>query len=501
VYPLGVDRGESAVPAARVPADRIRPANDRPERPDRRYVLYWMTAFRRLSSNFALQRAVEAARAFRKPLVVLEGLRADYPWASDRLHRFAIDGMGDHAASLARRRVTYHPYVEPARGAGRGLLEALGADACLVVADDYPCFFLPRMLAAAAGRLDVRVEAVDSNGLFPMRAVDRTFVTALSYRAHVQRTLPEVLGRWPAPIDWSDLPAPAALSGRILERWPATEVEALRSPGPLLASLPIDHGVAPVGRRGGSRAARTVLARFVAGALARYAEDRNHPDLDGTSGLSPYLHFGHVSAHEVFDAVMTAERWTSRRLGRPAGGRRDGWWGVSPGAEAFLDQLVTWRELGFNLCATRPDDYGRFGSLPAWARATLDRHRRDRRRPVYARAQLERAETHDEIWNAAQRQLLRDGRMHTYLRMLWGKKILEWSASPDEALDSMAAIMNRHAIDGRDPNSYAGYSWVLGRYDRPWGPERPIFGTVRYMSSESARRKIRLKRFLLEYGA
>lgn len=483
-----------------VPASRIRLLNDRPLKPAGKRVLYWMTAHRRLSSNFALQRAVEAAQDLRRPLVILEALRCEYPWASDRLHRFVIDGMAEHARALAGEPVTYFPYVEPARGAGRGLLAALASDACLVVTDDYPCFFLPAMAAAAARKVAARMEAVDSNGLLPMRATDRTFTTAFSFRAHLQRTLRDAIRDWPARIDFSRLPGGKPLSALVRERWPATPSRTLEAPERLLASLPIDHTVAPVETRGGSRAARATLRRFVARGLSRYIDDRNHPDVAGTSRLSPYLHFGHLSAHEVFDALMTAERWTTRKLSARAGGRREGWWGASANAEAFLDQFVTWREVGFNMCATRPDDYWRYESLPGWARATLARHSRDRRAHLYTQAELEGAVTHDEIWNAAQRQLVRDGWMHNYLRMLWGKKILEWSPSPEHALDAMAAIMNRHALDGRDPNSWSGYLWTLGRYDRAWGPERPIFGKVRYMSSANTRRKIRLKAFLETYG-
>jgi deoxyribodipyrimidine photo-lyase len=166
-------------------------------------------------------------------------------------------------------------------------------------------------------------------------------------------------------------------------------------------------------------------------------------------------------------------------------------------AEAFLDQLITWRELGFNMCAHR-EDYDSFEALPVWARRTLCKHVRDRRPVLYTARQLECAETHDPLWNAGQRQLVREGRLHNYIRMLWGKKILEWSSRPAKALDYMRSMMDRYALDGRDPNSYAGYAWVLGRYDRPW-PWRPIFGTVRYMSSDSARRKLKMKQFLEQY--
>ena len=282
-----------------------------------------------------------------------------------------------------------------------------------------------------------------------------------------------------------------------------------------LAKLPIDHAVPAAPIRGGTIAARAALRRFVREKLSRYAEDRDHPDLDATSGLSPWLHFGHLSAHEVFRAIADDQDWAvDSRLGaaraparrgaprRPAvrRGSREGWWGMSPGAEAFLDQLVTWRELGFNLCSRR-DDHRSYGSLPPWARATLEAHARDPRPRRYDRPALEAAATHDRLWNAAQHQLLTEGRIHGYLRMLWGKKVLEWSASPEEALETLLTLNDRYALDGRDPNSYSGIFWCLGRYDRPWGPERPIFGTIRYMSSENTARKLRLRQYLERYSA
>jgi len=356
------------------------------------------------------------------------------------------------------------------------------------------------MIAAAGRAITAPLEAVDANGLLPMRATDRTFTTAFSFRAHLQRTFREHLRPWPKEIDVGDLPAlTTPLPRDLAARWPATHTDQLAAPTALLASLPIDHSIAPT-LTGGARAAQATLTRFVAEALDRYPEDQNQPDTRGTSGLSPYLHFGHIAAHDVFAAVMTHAKWTTRKLGTAAGGKRDGWWGAGGAVEAFVDQLVTWREIGFNMCATRPDDYGAFSSLPAWAHTTLGRHRRDPRPFLYSRDQFADAGTHDPVWNAAQRQLSRDGWMHNYLRMLWGKKILEWSPSPEEALAHMTEIMNAHAIDGRNPNSYTGYLWTLGRYDRPWGPEREIYGTVRYMSSANTVRKLRLKQFLKEYG-
>jgi deoxyribodipyrimidine photo-lyase len=243
--------------------------------------------------------------------------------------------------------------------------------------------------------------------------------------------------------------------------------------------------------QGGTDAANRALTRFLAERLHGYAGDASNPRLDATSGLSPYLHFGHISSHQILQAVLAREGWNPARISGRADGRRSGWWGVSVSAEAFLDQLITWRELGFNLCHFR-EDYDRMESLPPWARETLEKHAGDPRPYLYSRQELEMAETHDPLWNGAQRQLLQEGRIHNYLRMLWGKKILEWTSSPQEALNVMIHLNNKYALDGRDPNSYSGIFWCLGRYDRPWGPERPVFGKVRYMSSENTRRKFRL---------
>jgi deoxyribodipyrimidine photo-lyase len=485
-----------------VPQSRIRVINTRPLNANGDFVLYWMTMARRTRSNYGLERAVRCAKELKKPLLVLEALRCDYPDASDRFHQFLLDGMRDNAAAMRRGRALYYPYVEPAPGAGRGLLQELSARACVVVTDYYPAYFLPRMLKAAAAQSGVRLEAVDSNGLLPLAAADgRAFPVARSYRAFVQRELPAHLAELPEDSPLSLLgrgPRLASVPTSVLERWPAATPTLLRG-GSALSGLPIDHTVPPVATPGGPAAAARQLKSFVTHGLGRYNDERNHPDADATSHLSPYLHFGHISAHEVFHALMNKERWTTRRLGRRAGGKRDGWWGVSPGAEAFLDQLAVWRELAFNSCENVPR-FDEYDSLPDWARQTLGKHQRDKRPHQYDQPTLEAAETHDDVWNAAQRQMVRDGWFHGYMRMLWGKKILEWSPSPEAALTRMQSIMNRYALDGRDPNSYAGYAWVLGRYDRPW-PERPIFGTVRYMTSASARRKLKLREYLERYGA
>jgi deoxyribodipyrimidine photo-lyase len=458
-----------------------------------------MVAQRRASFNFALERAADWARHLGRPLLILEPLRSDYQWASVRFHRFIVDGMAANHSALANASVTYYPYVEPEPGHGRGLLSAVAEDACLVVTDHFPTFFLPRMVEKAATRLQVMLEAVDSNGLIPLAASDQEFPTAHSYRRFLQRHLVDHLQNLPLENPLLDLPTPIAVPGRITNRWPQTSPELLHGATDALSRLPIDQSVPEASVRGGAAEGCSVLRDFLEAKLDHYTEVRNRPDDDATSGLSPYLHFGHLSPHQVFLEVATRERWSLEDVVPPANGRRAGWWGMSESAEGFLDQCITWRELGFHFCHHR-EDHGRYESLPEWAQKTLAKHAVDTRDHVYTIDQFDSAATHDPLWNAAQNQLRREGRLHNYLRMLWGKKILEWSSEPREALDNMIELNNRYALDGRDPNSYSGIFWVLGRHDRAWGPERPVFGTVRYMSSANTARKVPVKRYLEVYS-
>ena len=486
---------------AAVPTLRRRAINDASANPDGDFVLYWMIAARRTRYNFAFDRAVELAESLGKPVVVLEALRVGYPWASDRFHRYVMDGMVDNATRLAEGPVHYYPYVEPEAGAGSGLLEALAACACTVVTDDFPCFFLPRMVAAAGARLPVALEAVDGNGLLPIRTTDRVFKRAVDFRRYLQKTLAEHLldGPQPDPLTGMEIPSAAAASlAAIQAQWPVADLEALRAPGGL-DSLPIDHRVSASEEPGGSVAAGKALDAFVRARLGGYADERNNVAERVTSELSGYLHFGHISSHDIFARIAACEDWNPSRLASRANGARAGWWGMSPAAEGYLDQLVTWRELGYNM-TTHQADYASYDALPEWAQITLGEHAADPRPDVYDLDTFERAATHDPLWNAAQRELVRTGRIHNYLRMLWGKKILHWTATPQDALATMIELNNKYAIDGRNPNSYSGIFWCLGRYDRAWGPERPIFGKIRYMSSDSTKRKLDAKTYMLTFG-
>ena len=485
-----------------VPAIRIRTGNSLPVRQDGDFVLYWMTASRRVTWNFALDRAVEWTEKLKKPLVVLEALRCGYPWASDRMHRFALDGMAENACWFEGAEVLYYPYLEPKPNAGKGLLAALGSHACLVVTDEFPRFFVPSMVASEMRQVPVLMEVVDSNGMLPLRQAEQPFPTAFAFRRFLQRELPQRLGEFPKTNAFLNarLPKATVLPQAILKRWPKASPRLLNSGDRVLDDISLDHGIPPVETRGGSTPAQALLREFLRNKLANYAEARNEPEQNATSELSPYLHFGHISVHQIFSEITGQEQWSPNHLALRATGSRTGWWGVSQAAEAFLDQVVTWRELSFNYCQTR-NDYDQFESLPEWALKTLRLHARDERSYVYTYEQFEGAKTHDPLWNAAQTQLIREGRIHNYLRMLWGKKILEWTRSPAKALEIMVDLNNKYALDGSDPNSYSGIFWCLGRYDRPWGPERPIFGTVRYMSSENTARKFNVQEYVREYSS
>jgi len=464
-------------------------------------ILYWMRSSRRLEWNFALQHAVSAARRTDRGLLILDILFCDDPHASLRHHHFALQGMAAIAAGAEKRGSLYYPYAERRPGEGLDLLQILSRQSAEIFTDDFPTHSFEERLDLAAKRLNRKITVVDSNGLLPMKGADRCFPTAFAFRRHLQKALPPHLQSLPERVPLADAQLPSIQPSRAaLTRYPPDKPDELLRNGKILKEIPIDHTPPPVTTGGGLDAARRALSLFVEKRLQDYPEKRNEPEEDGASGLSPYLHFGHISVYEIFDKIAQREGWTPDRLAFSITGKRTGWWGMSREAEAFLDQLVTWREVGFNMCAFNRD-YDRFESLPPWAQQTLHGHEKDLRPRLYSLRQLEEGTTEDPLWNSAQRQLLREGTIHNYLRMLWGKKILEWSPSPREALSRMIHLNDRYALDGSDPNSYSGIFWCLGRYDRAWGPERPIFGKIRYMSSENTARKYHVKGYIDRYQA
>ena len=488
------------------PAARVRLLNEAEVQPKRRYVLYWMTSFRRTRYNFALQHALARAQELGLPLLVWEPLRAGYDHASVRHHTFVIEGMQDNARACAEAGVAYLPWVEPKPGAGAGLLKHLANDAALVVTDDWPGFFVPKMLASAAKQLSVRLEAVDSTGLMPLSLVPKAFARAMDFRRYLQKELTPHLREVPLPDPLKQASALPSLAVPELPRtWNSTTAVFLgaRDRKALIEAierLPVDRAVGAVSAHGGSVEGSRRVADFVRHRLPRYATERSEPMSDASSGLSPWIHFGHVSAHELLDLIGRQENWTPSKMSLKANGSKDGWWGMGASAEGFMDELVTWRELGHVYNWHHGERYD-YDALPEWARATLDGCAKDERAHLYSYEQLEQARTHDPLWNAAQRQLLREGVIHNYLRMLWGKKVVEWTTSPRQALECMLRLNNRWAIDGRDPNSLSGIYWCLGRYDRPWAPKRPVFGSIRWMSSTNTAKKFDTKAYVQAYGA
>lgn len=482
------------------PRIRLRSCNAQEVDSSGRYILYWMIAARRTGWNYGLQHAVELANQNDLPLLVLEALRCDYQWSSARMHRVFIQGMQDNAEAMHQKELRYYAYLEPKKAAGKGLLEALAEDAAAVVTDDYRCIFVPRMLEAAAEKLSKPLIAVDSNGIVPQNLPEKTFLRAYDFRRFFQKHARDCLAERPAadPLSQLNNRTRVALPASITDRWEEADLSTYSDEK--LGRFPYQEDVSPVDFQGGPRAAEKALRHFIRHGLERYDEDRRNLDRPSTSGLSPYLRFGHLSSHQAVAEVLENQSWSPDQLGEKATGSSSGFWGTSEDAESFLDELVTWREVGYNMCATTRD-YDQYDSLPEWARESLEHHASDERPTVYSLEEFEHSQTHDDLWNAAQTQLRRDGVIQNYMRMVWGKKILHWSRDPREALRIMIHLNNKYAIDGRDPNSYSGIFWVLGRYDRPWGPEREVFGKIRYMSEENTRKKLDVSGYLKRYAS
>lgn len=438
------------------------------------FVVYWAQMYRRARSNAALSYAVAEANERGLPLLVYEALRVDYPHASARFHAFALEGARGEAARYRARGAAYAFFLPKTPAEARGVFAALAARAALVVTDDFPTFVAPAQLARAAAACPCPLVAFDDNAVVPLALFPREEYAARTLRPKVQLALDD----WLRPIE-----EPACRRGppaRLDLPFDPFDVERADLAA-AVAALPLDQAVRPVAESpGGSIEARRRLDRLVRERLAAYPDDHNHPDRDGSSRLSPYLHFGHVSAREVALAVRDASAPPAARA-------------------AFLEQLLVRRTLSFNLARSNPDHRG-YDALPDWAKRTLAARALDPRPRLYARPELEQARSGDDVWNAAQRELVETGVIHNYVRMLWGKLVIAWKASPREAFDELIYLNDRYALDGRDPNTYASVLWCFGKHDRPWGPVRPIYGTVRYMTTESARKKLDLDAYLHRWG-
>jgi len=434
-----------------------------------RYVLYWMQASQRAVENPALDAAIARANSLDLPVLCVFGLTASYPEANLRHYAFMIEGLAETRASLARFGITLTVLrAEPDEAA-----LAVAGEAALIVCD---CGYLRhqrRWRARVAKESPCAVLQVESDAVVPVAAAStKAEWSAATLRPKILKLRDGYLAPTPARATPFRAPRPKRDSLGISVPGAVSGLD-----GELLEALPLDRSVAPAeGTKGGTSRALALLHSYIEEKLPFYADERNDPGLETQSGLSPYLHFGQVSPITIARAVRRAS-------------------GVSEAARvAFLEQLIVRRELSMNFVA-HTAAYDSFACLPAWARATLAAHARDARPHQYSARQLEEGRTHDPYWNAAMSEMRLTGRLHGYMRMYWGKKIIEWSPSPAAAFRTALRLNNRYFLDGRDPNSYAGVAWCFGLHDRPW-QQRPIFGMVRYMNESGLRRKFDIEGYV-----
>ncbi len=463
--------------ATQIPEDLGRLANQSrilvrragPPRKDGRCVLYWMQRAMRIVDNPALDVAIEAGNLLGLPVVVYFGVIARYPHANLRHYHFMAQGLRDVAEDAAERGVGFVVRRPPGNS-----LEAFAeeVEAALVIGDENPCREPERWRKVLAKRLRVPYWTVDADVVVPSAVFGRSFFLLHHFRPRLKVELPAYLKaqKTTMPLSaWQPRKAPASfsLSEDMTAGW-----------------RNLDRTVAPVDAfSGGTHAALRRLKAFVDGQLAGYAETRNRPEVQGTSRLSPYLHFGHISPLTIALAVEKTVK-----QGKVQAETRD----------KFLDELIGWRELAVLFVRHNPH-YDSWECAEPWARKTLLEHAGDPRPYRYTLRQLESAETADELWNAAQREMVETGWMHGYLRMYWGKKILEWAPDPATAFDWAVTLNDRYELDGRDPNGYAGIAWaIVGKHDRPWF-DRPVFGLVRTMTGSSIAKKFDAKSYMRQH--
>jgi deoxyribodipyrimidine photo-lyase len=458
--------------------DRVRVLADGPPRATGAVVL-WMQQAQRARANPALAHALAIGALLDRPVAVVVGLTPAYPEATARAYAFMLEGLSEVRERLARRGIGF------ALGLGEPPDVALAAarGAAVLVVDRGYLRHQRAWRARVAAEAPCPVVQVEGDAVVPVDvASGKAEFAARTLRPKLWRVLADYLDPVPdaePTVPWRGGPPAVA---------PFADVAAaLADPVGLRARLGVDERVAPVSAMfpGGEGAAAERLRRLVDHVLPGYADDRNQPQRDGVSYLGMHLHFGQVSPVEVLRRVQAAADAAREGAGRTGSGREAG--GVERGAEGFVEELLVRRELALNH-VERCDDYGAYASLPPWARRTLALHATDPREHVYDDDALLDGATHDPYWNAAMREMRVTGYQHNYMRMYWGKKVLEWSASPEQAYERLLRWNNRFLLDGRDPNSYAGVGWVFGLHDRPWA-ERPVFGTVRFMNAAGLRRK------------
>jgi deoxyribodipyrimidine photo-lyase len=417
-----------------------------------RYVLYWMQASQRVEYNHALEYALIESKKLRKPLLVFFGITENFPEANERHYRFMLEGLREVKSSLGRRGIEMTiRHESPELGA-----VDLSKEASLVVTDEGYLRIQRSWRAYVAEHTEARLVQVESDVVVPVEtASSKEEYSAATLRPRIRRFLQKFL----APMKRSFLKRSSL--GIHAESFDVENVDKA------LSRLHIDRSVKPAaGFRGGTEEAKRHLETFLTRKLKHYEELRNDPTQDVLSNMSPYLHFGQISPLYIALRVLNSG---------------------CTGKEAFLEELIVRRELSMNFTHYN-QNYDEYECLPSWAKETLRRHQRDKREYVYTSNEFEKAGTHDPYWNAAQREMILTGKMHSYMRMYWGKKILEWTETPEDAYRIALHLNNKYELDGRDPNGFAGVAWCFGKHDRPWA-ERPIFGKIRYMNAKGLTRK------------
>ncbi|WP_234572012.1 hypothetical protein [Rhodohalobacter sp. 614A] len=473
--------------------------NDHKPNKDGDFVVYWMQNTRRFHYNFGLEYAVSWANKLGKPLLIYEAFSCHYRWATDRSHTFMMQGMKEHLDFAEKQDLNYLTFCEQKPGQIDSMVMEIFDRASIIISDEFPIFIIKKSNEKYSRKVNIPYITVDSNGIIPLGITDKDPYSAYLFRKIMQKHFVEAYTHPPKKDPLDDLEHTDKIRGltEITDKYPSGK-EALSEIESFVSKLEINHSVKPIDWEGTRKAGLGMLGQFISNGLFDYGDKRNDPDEQKTSHLSPWLHFGKVSVFEIVRAVFDhqPDDWSLDRITFNAGSR-EGFFNGDSNISKFLDELITWREVGFHFAHHRPD-YDQFDSLPDWARDTLNEHRGDSREWNYSYNELAEAKTHDELWNAAQTQLREEGIIHNYLRMLWGKKVIEWTPDPETALKYLIDLNNTYAIDGRDPNSYTGIFWCFGRFDRAW-QERSIFGKIRYMTSESTRKKVKINQYLAQY--
>ncbi len=428
------------------------------------YVLYWMASTQRFEENWALRFATLEADRLGLPLLIHHGLDPSYPYASDRVHTFVLQGARELASRARDLGLTYRFALRRRRDDDRRVVDRIAARAALVVTDLYPSAGVLDRTLRFADRVACRVVMVDSVGTTPAAEFPREQSAAFQMRGRLIKGLDTHLE------EVEDRPPRKALKSSSLSSLDVEWLDLARVDiADEVARCEIDHSVGPVADvQGGLSAARARLDEFVSDGLDAYDERRREPsDEGGSSRMSRWLHFGMIASAEVVRAA---------RAHAP-----------EPALASFLNEIVVWRELSLNFCLRR-DDYMKLRAAPEWAQKTMAAHKDDEREVIYSLEELEDGRTYSELWNATQQELVQSGTMHNAVRQLWGKSVLLWTRRYGDALRILLHLNDKYAIDGRDPNGYSGIQWCFGRFDRPF-PERPVWGTIRPMSLERARSK------------